>query len=1302
MMKKCLSLLLVLAMLLSVCPMGVFAEGDNELPIVPPGDTEGAADALNLNAADDGSRASADGDGLVLVAIYDRDGKRMLASEVGEGNASVELGEDVIPDEGKGYARAFLLEAETLIPLAMAEREVTFPAADDDQPEETMGLDAAEPTEETTEPTEETTEPTEEATEAPEETEAAEEPTEEATEAPEEELTTGEAAQEGYYVAPEGAQMEEVPVLEEMAAFSGKTVNKGEQTRTTTFSGLMPGELYFFAVSKTTGSPDDIADVVAPENLVYADAKEALSDGTLTFENYQLTTGEAVIVQLYGYSNVRSIRFKDLLESDDDEPVVDEDGNTVRNLTLQVGESYDLGVLVEPEEWGDSVIWSTTNSKVASLEEDVKGIENTVTAGTPGIAYVKATATHGAYTISATCRVRVVNLETEHITDVELRDTSVTTELYRTEGTLISVFPEFSQRKASTQSAFNAGEGNADGHLIKLARFGTDLKQGDKNYDKEVAAADKMNELFDLEVVDDWTLRLVPTQYAVENPGEVVSKYSSKIALYPQEGEGENDEGEMVPYCSRIVTSKVLTVNVKKSTPKLTADSIQINSFYDEKSYKINVKGATVVGIGEADGKTLPDWLDLSENELTPAVVDKNAHSGTVYLSVETKEWAIPAEVKVSVSMRYTAPALRLSAKTVTLASFGSKGTTIQLLSQDRSKKLEDMYILGVTASGQLDSGDKYDPETGKWELVLTPTGEELTNGTVNFEVSFEDASNTLVLPLQIKTVTPKLHLEKTSVTMNTKVGDTAKIKLYMTPSDAELPDDLEAYVTDTRNRKQEDLDSFIQLNEPEITYDDENGCAYLTVTTDAAAYESGYRVHITTDEEHILKNDLAVLSVKPLARSTNPSVTLRASGTLDLSYPYKGLTLTRTYRNMVAPEEEGFILKINGKEVSDFGDYFHAGDPDSDEKEDAKYYYVNGDADLKKGDKLEILAVGIVDGDTVCTSGKVTLTVKRTPVNIRFASSSVTLNKAMEEEAEIAFTYSPSGKDVKKEEEPIIKVTNNRGIPAEDVLAVTMEDGKLVIVPDYGTVAYGDIYKITMRNSESDNAAALTVKIATEKNSNVAYTTTVSGTLDPTRDASRVTVKYTVRNFADTEPVVKITDTFTREDVTGLFDIVQNEKNLSQFFVTKKPASVLDPSHKYTVVADYADRDELDDGSLITAKAAVLKVAAGKSTVKADRTVTIYKKDPNATYKFAVTSSDKKLNNVERLTIKDSKLQGVYEIVNLGDGNFEIYVKANSLEKVKAGSLTLNYFVRGMAVQYDRKGNEVPNGTLNLKLTVK
>ena len=1448
MMKKCLSLLLVLAMLLSVVPMGIFAD---EETVTPGEDDKGqtGTSSVSITATERGASASSADAGLVLVAVYDREGTRLLASDAGEGSANAEVADDVKSD-GVCTAKAFLVEAETLIPLAVSETvtvgalevvnppepsepdpaekyfhvekkagavwvngwkckldeetvqwpdEVDFKetkvvidpnakfesvekgvfgaftemstldiggvvtigenafeantkltqvnlkvgsspentlkeicsgaflgnpdanqvefnfdgtreqweaitVASDAFPENAMiilkggdkipayaGSTANDPDGEDSE--QEKLEVSEEEKldiSEPEvqESEAQEpeiqEP--EQVETPKEEITVEKAAEDGYYVAPEGSQLVEEASLTGTAAFSGKTVDLGEQVRTSTFTGLMPGEPYLLVVSKSTGSPDSLSEVVAPENLVFADAKDALSDGTLSFKYYQMTTGEAVIVQLYGLPNVRSITLKGV---DEDSGEVDENGNPIKNLTLKQGETFQLGVTVVPEQWTEDVQWDVTPAGYVTVANGL------ITAENAGTAYVTATVTHGVYSFSASCRVQVVNDQAQMLSDVTILTPSVVTELYRTEGTLISIAPEYTDRPnadvdgIATYSADENGTEEAlpaAGRMIREAKFGFESTSDEKRNEKEQANVDELNEMFDLEVVDDWTLRLVPTAYAVDHPNEVKNRYTGKILLTVDDTYAEEGKREFV-------TSEILTVGVKKSTPRLTASGVVINSFYDEKSYKLDIKGATVKdnGISEAEGKSWPDWLNLSGDELTPSLDagDRRGRAATIYLNVETEEWAIPATVSVGVKLSYQAPALRLSARAVTLSSMNSTGTSVFLQSQDRAKKLENMFIDYVELdSDQLVIGS-YNEKTGEVKIV---PDQYLTNGTANVVVHFVDTQNVVTLPLQIRTVAPVLHLSKTTVIMNTKYGDIAKVKLYMTPADAQLPDEEDVWVMDSREKN--DLSSDLEAKLVE-----EADGTYLVVRTEATTnpnrYENAYRVHVKMESQKD-----TVLSVKILKPTTNASLAMRLSGVLDLTYPKNGITLTRTYRNITAPETEKFSLKINGKDA-EFDDYLYEGS-------DGKFYLkdTSEDAlvtDLKAGDRLNINCAGMIGEETACSANG-NITVRRTLVNMRLSKTNVTLNKDLGETAKITYSYIPNGNDVKRDETPDYIVTDNRGNALQgNPLDVTVnKDNKTVTVKTTDDSVYGGIYKIQLRATKADRYVTLTVKIATKNNSKVTYTAAVSGALDPTRDSSKVTLRYAVRNYVDTNPIVKIVDATTGADYTDLFDLEVNPKNASQIFITKKPKEVLDPSIKYQVIVDCGKREELGEEAVVISGKTTLKVSAGRSSVAADRVVTIYKADPNATYHFIVTSRDRSLNNVEKLTIKDSKLSSVYRIIPLGEGNFEICVVGTNMDKVRSGNLTLNYFVRGMEIQKDGKGNEIPNGAFNLRIVIK
>ena len=283
-------------------------------------------------------------------------------------------------------------------------------------------------------------EPTEQ-TEATEQTQAEEETLEE-----QEDMTLEEAAADGYMVLPEGVQAEEGAAAEEMAAFSGKTTGK-QADRTTTFTGLMPGQPYQIVVTKLTGAPVEdpaaLSQMVDEENLVYTNQKVAGSSGSLSF-TYEVTTHEDVLVQLYGLANNRGIHLYAADGSDLDK-TMGENG-TVANLTLKLGAtgSYQLRAEVSPIQWAKELKWSVSPQGILDVDE-----EGNLTPRTAGTAYVKATVKHGTYEFSATCRVLVVNEKAEELSDVTLISTNAALELYKTSGFQLRIHPQLGN-KAST------------------------------------------------------------------------------------------------------------------------------------------------------------------------------------------------------------------------------------------------------------------------------------------------------------------------------------------------------------------------------------------------------------------------------------------------------------------------------------------------------------------------------------------------------------------------------------------------------------------------------------------------------------------------------------------------------------------------------------------------------------------------------------------------------------------------------------------------------------------------------------
>ena len=1407
MMKKLLSVLLVAAMLLSVLPMGIFAE-----------DTDGAAYAgeetspIGISADGRTATAQASGQGLVLTAIYDRGGKRMIAYAKGE---EVTLPDDVAGD-GECVARAFLLEEDTLIPVCkyaevnmgvLKKAEETTEPTEPEEPKpgnkftaemkngslwvggsgtldgsvnwpkdidltavtsivvdpnatfETLDAGAFDSftnlntldiggvkrigenafaantkltkvtirtgklesigdsafaleslggntvsfegtkaqwdaigapvgaflettTIRMTDSTDKGTvvsgtegsnsyedaEPTEQ-TEATEQTQAEEETLEE-----QEGMTLEEAAADGYMVLPEGAQAEEAAAAEEMAAFSGKTTGK-QADRTTTFTGLMPGQPYQIVVTKLTGAPVEdpaaLSQMVDEENLVYTNQKVAGSSGSLSF-TYEVTTHEDVLVQLYGLANKRGIHLYAADGSDLDK-TMGENG-TVANLTLKLGEtaSYQLRAEVTPVQWAGDLKWSVTPEGI--LDVDDEGVLTPLTAGT---AYVKATVKHGTYEFSTTCRVLVVNEKAQELSDVTLISTNAALELFKTSGFQLRIHPQVGDKAstcaddADTVVFYDAEE--ALGHLIQSAKFGSK----DKNND--IVLNDDMNDLFDLKVMDDWSLWLIPTDYARENPDKVKSSYKSKIVLYTADQE--------------LLTEETLNISVKKSLPKLTASQLTINGFYNEKTYMPDIQGATVTGIyKEADhANSWPSWLEIDEGAegqlyVNPDVTTKTANA-KVWLSVETEQWAIPASVQLPVKLIYQAPAVKLASSGITISQSDSYGVKDKLVSQDKSLDLKALGVVGARVEDDRLTAE-YDAEN--YQLTFYPNSDSY-KGTfkTNVYVDIEGSSRDLVLPLTVNMRAPEMRVSRTNVTLNTLYGDNAALDIHMTPADAAVPElEEDPVITFRKGSKYVAADG-----ELDVTYDREKKT--VSISTNASTKPgANYRVTLNP-----VGQKPVVIAVKTLALSTKPTVTLKVTGSLDLTYYKKGIKLTETFRNMFGDVNIEYMVRKNNAAPVDFFDYFQA-------KNDDGEYLLKEDADLKAGDKLTILVYAKNGEDVVACSGSVNLTVKRTAVNIRLSKSTLTLNKDAAQILKISYTVSPSGDNVKKADKPIVTV------PSEVKVVEIDEDNQTIKLTAGDGAVYGKTYKVFVKASEADRAATLNVQIANKTNSRIRISASTSGTIDPTRDSTKVYVKYRASNFnfvdavdANGDPVYPEVTVWASsngrtgwKDVSDQFEIRPSTSRASTYSILKLPEAVLNSELKYQVQVTLKDAEGLD----VTPAKAVLKVRAGSCSVKPDRTVTVYKSDLEAGHKFRLTSTDKNLNSVEKVTIVDKTLATMYNIEPLGDGWFELRPSGANTQKIKTTSIKLNVFVRGMAIRTNAKGEPLPNGTVTLKLTVK
>ncbi len=1032
-------------------------------------------------------------------------------------------------------------------------------------------------------------EPKEDAAEPEEPTEEEEEPLPEIEIEPETETepeTEEEESPDALIVdVPDAAPAAE---LELAAAHTGTSGTNGK-FRTAKFTNLEPGEEYVLIVSV------DPAALLKPANLLYIAQDNAAADGTLTLSYIPRTETPSAAVTLYGVPHERYI-------------TLDRE-----YMAMQVGESAVLSAEVTPAKWAEYLTWSAENPTGREIIS-VSG-SGSVTALGVGTAYAVATVSYKDYTFTARCRVDVTEKSVEEeieISGIELGTTAVTSELYSrdyAEADILLLLPQ----NMSVMSADAAEKPEDNGIAIKSARF------------MDPAAAEK----FDLAVVDDRRVAVVPKDSSIENAKAVKSSYTSAVAVTVGNTE--------------FVTDAKLRLTVKKTLPKLKADAVQFNSFYSGQSAPIVINGASVTAIRPDTGKKLavPAWLTLSDDgklSIAPDAPGKSA-SGSAYVLVDTEEWAIPAAVTVSVKNTYKAPKLKLSAASVTMSSVSSKGVEMKLMPTAKNETLEQYNVTGLTAYDGY-TVENFDAETGAFTLKAT---EGSTAGKITLYVSFADTETTVPIALTVKKTAPVIKLKTSSVTLNPAYGDMAIIDVTITPADY---DDRTVSVSNAES-------------ELEVWYKD--GKLYVHSLPNTK-YSSTYKLSISAGD-----GKAAVLTVRTAKGNLKPSVTLRASGAIDLTYSDSAVTLTPAFRNFNGGYSVtgGTVTETKGKTEISSGDI-------------SSYFSMeqNGNTlTLKKAEGTELTAGNtymakltmLLGGEKLTAAAKIT--VKATPVNLRLSKSALTLNKLVNDSAAIGVTCTTKNYTLG---EPVISVMDKTGRQsAEGKLNVSYSGGMLYVAVNDAT-EYGAVYKVLISAGEGYKAAVLNVTVPAQAKSAITGTLKAKGSIDIIRSGSGITLVPTYKNVSSAEYTERVevyssADKFAKP-VEGVFAI--DGMKLTNICADSRL------KYKVRVIAGFANGAE----AATPLTAITVKTGAARLTVSG--TPVLYLKDVNSRGDFRITSADLTLNGIARAEIKDAKNAAMFELYEYGGGRFAIGFRdgviAPATAKLKSVSIPINIWLDG------------------------
>ena len=895
-------------------------------------------------------------------------------------------------------------------------------------------------------------------------------------------------------------------------------------------------------------------------------------------------------------------------------------------IVLAKGETVRLAPEVCPDVLTAQLRWRVEEGGETVVSVDESG---TVTALNKGTAYVIACISDGEEFLTGRCRIDVAApIELEGI---QLSINKLTTELYSTDYAEFDILLKLPQNFAATATA-TAAMPESKGVAITSAKF----------EDPELAG------LFDLVTLDDRTVAVVPNEKAVWNPDLVGRSYISAITVTVQ---GEE------------YTSEALTLTVKKTLPKLKAAVPAFNNFWSGQTQEITVTGATVTGI---TCENLPDWLNLYAGELSlNENVPVKGGSAKLTLLVETEEWAVPIETTLAVKCSYKAPGLKLSASSIQLAGVNSDGVKLQLLSKDKKVTLSDLGVSGISAP----DGYAVDYNAADGTFVIKAES-GFQPGKINLEVGFHNTSETVAIPLTVKVMPVALKLAPNSITLNSGTGDSAAVTVTATPADYRLtaPD---IRILDAA--KQDKTDS----GELKLSY--ENGRLSIS-TTDLTPDNAKYTLYISAEggKEAALKISTT---------NAEPTLKLKAAGSLDLSFPDRKIGLTTTFKNHSGGLSRTLIAE--GKSPVAYKVMETVGKDEPTEKTDAFILTKEGSGlflsfrdtagiNVKNTYTLH-LTLMLENGKELESSVKIP--VKQTNISLKLSANKLTLNKAINDKAAVIVTCATKDYNFT---EPVWTLLDSKGNDASGQLDISWSNGKLTVATTEAT-PYGRSYKLQISPEEGAKAVTLAIAIPAEAKSTVTGTLKTTGNLDVIRDGTALTITPTWKNCNDAARTEELKIFCGDEDVTNRFVIEEED---GKYILSR--GENLDHSQKYTatLTATFANGE-----TAVATGDLKLKMGSVKLTLKADST-TLFANDKHSRVSISFASADTTLNKVAKVTL-DPKLANQFEIIDYKNGQYAIGFKdGNVPAKLTSANISLNVWL---------EGNEMAkaNASLKVKLSI-
>ena len=847
-----LALLLVLAMLLPMLPMGTLAEETGEVA------EEAAAAAANISAQygivenEYGDRQvkvvanlETDGHYWLVAAGYGSDG-RMLDSNCNIHNFYLDAND---------YARVtvFALDSRNNL-LAYADAEETTFASDSqgrnapgnptEETEETLPEATEETLPETTEETlPETTEET--VPETTEETvpEITEEPLPETTEEPDRALTEEEAAAGDYYVAPEGAELLEGAEAQALAQVIG--TEKGSKTRTATFTGLAPNREYLFLSSTSA----NFYSAIDPQNLQYIAAARSDHHGDLTVD-YLPRTDVKTVVQLYGPEKLTVTPESDY-------------------ITLRQGQSQTL----EFKSNYESAQWYTTlpvegATDYVSLEYEYRRFQVRLKEGMPTptepfSCYFRVVFEERETKQEASAMVRVDYIpEDVKAVGASLGETAVTRNLYDKNPTELPIFLNLERQTAAPEEPVVSEQAALDDAPDNTGMItGVEFAEG---------TPELVKEFFTVSVKNDHTLllgtRIDYYKYLDEDP-ELMRDIQALKSSYPNLRFRLTVDGQEEP----ILTSNALKLTVQKKLPEPRFNPITLNPYYKPYVNAITPDGESFVFL-EFDAGSLPVLGAPDMFRLRSDVTKAASGSVKFKFGLGThfdNEYNVPITATVPVKIDVTPPALKLGSTSLTVSSVGALDEVIPITCSTKGLEMENLWIRNVTLSG--DGAEYYTAlyDQGYLRLLSTPTQDLRPAGKHTLTVTLLVGmwSKTIDLKLTINSKDPTVRLSNRAISINTAASADEGGQVSYTLSGLTAPLDL------TAEALEENAPLQVHLNETKRDMDKGIQGGQIGILPDAGATGT-YTVALKAGEK-------VLATVKVTLTTAKPSVSLSVVGTI-------------------------------------------------------------------------------------------------------------------------------------------------------------------------------------------------------------------------------------------------------------------------------------------------------------------------------------------------------------------------------------------------------------------------------------